>query len=95
MKDTKTDTKDINPQEDGIPGLVELASRLQLPHVEEPENHNDLLMLAKDGKFYSLTTLLAYMTEFMSQVVVHVSTMMYQFINDTKSEEPEDAKDQK
>ncbi len=94
-KEVYNGTEEVNPQEDGIPGLDELASRLQLPAVENPDNHNDLLMLSKTGKFYSMTLLMAFMVEFMSQVVVHMSGMMYQMNEKLQPEDKKDAKQTK
>lgn len=66
-KKSKKEEKERGFEQEFVPGLDELALRLQVPEVEEP--YTGIVLFGKSGKAYHLVQILAHQVQFTAEAV--------------------------
>jgi len=70
-EDAAPESEPFDPEKHGVPGLDELAIRLQVPPVQGADR--GIVMWSKSGRAYSWVDLLAAHLEFTSQATIYSS----------------------
>jgi len=66
-----TEGEPFDAEKHGVPGLDEMAMRLQVPPAEDP--NRGIVLWGKSGRVYSWVDILSAHLEFTSQAVIHMA----------------------
>ncbi len=71
-KSKKTGTKEVDPALHGVPFLDEIALRLQVKPLENPDRHPGVALLSKSGRWYAMEEYIHAHTQFTAQATLHI-----------------------